>query len=170
MGESRIITPKRPEEIEALRTLCWDYRDFLLSLGPRDKEIVETFYPEPRYRQVLDRVEYDHVPPDGAMRLAMLGDLPVGCGMVQRLDDQSAEIKRVYVNERARGTGLGRGIMEHLIGDCRALGFRRILLDTGRPLTAAQALYDDLGFVRRGPYQPIPEGVGDRLVFFELTL
>lgn len=165
-----IVTPAGPDDIAALKQLCWAYREDLIRQGPQDQEIVETFYPVDKYRETLDRVEIDHAPPVGAMRLAMLGDVPVGCGMVQTIDAQSAEIKRVYVSDAARGTGLGRGLMTHLIADCRDLGFQRVLLDTGRALHAAQALYDDLGFNRRGPYQPLPEIAQDRLVFFELAL
>jgi ribosomal protein S18 acetylase RimI-like enzyme len=43
-------------------------------------------------------------------------------------------------------------------------------MDTGRALTAAQALYDRLGFRRRGPYQEMPEEIARLLVFYEMPL
>ena len=104
------------------------------------------------------------------MRLVLKGGAPVGCGTVQTLAPGDAEIKRVWIAPEAQGAGAGRRLMERLIGDCRELGFRRILMDTGRALTAAQALYDRLGFRRRGPYQEMPEEIARLLVFYEMPL
>jgi hypothetical protein len=60
--------------------------------------------------------------------------------------------------------------MEQLIADCRTLGFRRILMDTGQFLTTATALYDSMGFTRRGPYGDLPEDAAALRHFFEIPL
>ncbi|CAN0605899.1 unnamed protein product, partial [Ectocarpus sp. 12 AP-2014] len=86
------------------------------------------------------------------------------------LNDDTAEIKRVYVSETVRGQGVARQICTQLIDQARADGFAKIVLDTSKSLKAAQALYDRLGFAQRGPYQPIPKDVLPELLFYELTL
>lgn len=154
----------------AFRRLAWDYRDVLLDLPDPDRQVVLAFYPRDKYRAVLDRAEAENRPPHGQMRLLKVDGVPLGCGAIQTIAPGDAEIKRVYVAPEARGTGAGRALMLQLIDDCRDMGFRRILMDTGRLLTAAQGLYDDLGFVRRDAYQPIPEIAEGILVFFEMKL
>lgn len=169
-GRLEIVEPESAAEMAAFRQLNWDYRAFLLTLPHPDVDVVTVSYPADKYRAVLESVETKNRPPRGRMRLLRLDGTPVGCGTIQTIAPGDAEIKRVFVTPEARGTGAGRALMEQLIADCRDLGFRRILMDTGRKLTAAQRLYDDLGFHRRGPYQPIPDAAEGILVFFEMEL
>lgn len=75
---------------------------------------------------------------------------PVGCGALRLLDADTAELKRMYVIPSARGTGLGRRLVTALENEARALGVRRIVLETGIRQAAALALYRATGF------QPIP--------------
>ncbi|MEM7091122.1 MAG: GNAT family N-acetyltransferase [Pseudomonadota bacterium] len=169
-SDLRIVTPDGADDMAALRMLCWAYRDYLLNLSPVSTEIFQAIYPDDAYRQILNELKGKHQPPAGIMRLAKLDRLPIGCGMVQSHGPGDAEIKRVYVSPDARGMGAGRLLMDQLIADCRDLGFRRILMDTAKPLIKAQALYDEMGFSRRGPYQAVPELAKDFLVFFEMHL
>jgi len=165
-----IITPASTPDFDAVRLLCWDYRTFLLGLGPEDKKIIEFIYPPDKYERILAAIEVDHQAPRGGVKLAMLGDRPVGCGMFHRLDNGAAEVKRVYVRDEARGMGAGRAVMEALIDQCRADGYERILMDTGVALAAAKSLYLSMGFNLRGPYQDMPDFADGRLLFFEMEL
>jgi putative acetyltransferase len=71
---------------------------------------------------------------------------PVGCGAVRRLDDETAELKRMYVVTPERGRGLGRRLVSALEAEAQALGARRLVLETGTRQTAALALYRATGF------------------------
>lgn len=160
-----------PDDIAAIRDLCWAYRDFLLTNSPTDREITETFYPIDKYRAIMDDLTVTCGPPKGAMLLARDGaGTAIGCGMIQPLFPDTAEIKRVFVTDAARGKGVARDLCTALIAHAKARGFARIVLDTSRTLTAAQSLYLRLGFTPRGPYQPIPEDVLPDLKFYEMTL
>ncbi|PWG16366.1 GNAT family N-acetyltransferase [Salibaculum griseiflavum] len=170
MTKARIIPPETSQDIDAVQKLCWDYRDYLIGLSPFDAQLIELFYPQDKYAALMDRVAEEHAPPTGLIRLAKLGEAPVGCGMVHSLPDGSAEIKRVYVTEAARGTGTGYAIMNALIEGCRDLGFERILMDTSKPLEAAQRLYLSMGFKRRGPYQDVPPIAEGHMLYFEMDL
>lgn len=57
-----------------------------------------------------------------------------------------AQIEDVVVDERARGKGLGKMISEKLIERARARGARVIQLSSRATRTAANALYQKLGF------------------------
>ena len=166
----RIDRASTAEDLAAVRGLCWDYRSFLLGLSETDREITETFYPEDRYAVLMADLPRLHARPRGEILLARRDGAPVACGMSHALDDRTCEIKRVFVAEPARGAGIAAALCTALMDRARADGFSRVVLDTSRSLTAARRLYLRLGFVPRGPYQPIPEAVLPALLFFEAPL
>jgi GNAT superfamily N-acetyltransferase len=84
----------------------------------------------------------------GAFLIAYANDRPIGCGALRKLDDATAEIKRMYVAPDARGTGLGRKILDALEAESRRLGIRRLVLETGERQAPAMALYQRAGFIR----------------------
>jgi len=78
------------------------------------------------------------------------------------LNGDSAEIKRMWVEERARGQGISRQILDVLITKARCVGVKVMRLETGVESHAALALYEKTGFQRRGPfadYRPDPLSV-----------
>ena len=88
------------------------------------------------------------VPGDGAFLIAYLDDAAVGCGAVRRLDETTAEIKRMYVNPSVRGRGIGRALVGALEREARLVGATRIVLETGTRLASAIKLYEGMGYTR----------------------
>lgn len=86
----------------------------------------------------------------GSFLIVYSDGAPVGCGAVRLLDADTAELKRMYVAPTVRGTGLGRRLVTALEAEARALGVRRLVLETGVRQRAAIALYRATGF------HPIP--------------
>lgn len=84
----------------------------------------------------------------GAFLVIRRDGAAVGCGAVRVLDDATAELKRMYTAPVARGTGLGRKLVAALEAEARALGVRRLVLETGTRQHAALALYEKCGFRR----------------------
>jgi putative acetyltransferase len=85
---------------------------------------------------------------DGAFLIAYLDDVAVGCGAVRRLDETTAELKRMYVNPSVRGRGLGRALVEALEREAKRLGVTNVVLETGTRLAPAIRLYEALGYAR----------------------
>ncbi len=85
---------------------------------------------------------------DGAFLVAYLDGVAVGCGAVRRLDEATAEIKRMYVDPAVRGRGIGRALVEALEREARLVGVTRIVLETGTRLAAAIKLYEAMGYAQ----------------------
>jgi GNAT superfamily N-acetyltransferase len=94
-------------------------------------------------------------PPEGVWIVVYLDNQPVGCGGVKRLDETSAELKRIYLAAAARGHGLGRRLMQQLEQHARILGYERLRLDTGDRQPEA------LGLFRSAGYEQIPDYNGN---------
>jgi GNAT superfamily N-acetyltransferase len=81
---------------------------------------------------------------------------PVCGGGVKRLDDEAAEIKRMYVVPSARGRGLARVLLAALEAAARDLGYTIVRLDTGSRQAHAQRLYEASGYRPIGNFNANP--------------
>jgi ribosomal protein S18 acetylase RimI-like enzyme len=143
-------------EIDMIRSLFREYEAFLnvdLCFQGFEKE--------------LARLPGKYSPPDGALLLGLIGDEAVGCVALRKIDEGVCEMKRLYVNPTARGTGLGRKLVDDIIAIARARGYALMRLDTLDTLTEAMNLYQRLGFRQIAPYyeNPLPGAI-----YWELTL
>ena len=79
-------------------------------------------------------------------------------GALKRLDAGHGELKSMHTNEAARGQGIGRAMLQHLIGIARDRGFRRLSLETGSStgFAAARALYESAGFEPSAAFADYP--------------
>ena len=92
-----------------------------------------------------------------AVRFFVMRDvgMPVGMGAFKRIDDGHAEIKSMHVLAEVRGRGLSRRMLDHLLDEAKAMGYRRLSLETGVQPTfvAARALYAKAGFTECPPFE-----------------
>jgi len=58
-----------------------------------------------------------------------------------------AQLRLLFVDESARGLGLGRWLVEEAVSYSRDAGFKRIFLWTVEGLDRAKSVYTSLGFV-----------------------
>jgi len=95
----------------------------------------------------------------------------VGCVFVVQQSRTIAKLRLLLVEPSARGTGLGRRLVEECIAFSRAKGYKKLVLWTHSHLTAARAIYDKTGF-RKLPRTEVHDTFGPKAVseFWELKL
>ena len=108
------------------------------------------------FEQELAGLPGAYAPPSGALLVARDGEAAAGCVALRRVDGGTGEMKRMFVREPWRGAGLGRRLALAIIAEAKQRGYARVVLDTLPRLSAAIALYRDLGFRETGPYLSCP--------------
>jgi putative acetyltransferase len=88
------------------------------------------------------------------------GDV-IGMAALKHLDDEHAELKSMHTAAEARGRGVGRALVDHIVAIARERGYRRISLETGSgpAFEAARSLYAGASFTpcdAFGDYRPTP--------------
>lgn len=80
---------------------------------------------------------------------------PVAMGALKRIDAHHGEIKSMHVLAEARGQGLARRLLDHLIAEARLIGYTHLSLETGvQPgFASARALYAQSGFAECPPFK-----------------
>lgn len=95
-------------------------------------------------------------PPAGLFLLASLRGDPIGCVGLRFHGKESADIKRMWVAESARGLGIGRRLLVELERHAADQGARAVRLDTNRALVEAISLYRSAGYLEVGPFNDEP--------------
>jgi putative acetyltransferase len=110
----------------------------------------------------------DYAPPSGRLLLATVDGRAAGCVALRRLDPETCEMKRLFVRPDFRGHGIGRMLIEQILGEARRAGYRRMRLDTvAGSMAEATRLYRAAGFRPIPPYRHNPM-VG--AIFLEIDL
>lgn len=151
-----ILPAQTDANIAAARNLFIEYADFLgVDLCFQD------------FQHELDGLPGEYAPPDGRLLLAVENEQAIGCVAVRDLGNGVCEMKRLYVQPGHQDNGLGRKLAEAIIAEAKAIGYKKMRLDSLASLKEAAALYRSLGFVEIPAYRfnPLPEAV-----FFELEL
>jgi DNA-binding MarR family transcriptional regulator/predicted GNAT family N-acyltransferase len=104
----------------------------------------------------LPATDQDLAGPSGLLLVARLHGEPVGCGALKLHGTGPAEIKRMWIADRARGLGLGRRLLAELEDRARARGASAARLETNRALAEAISLYRSAGYTEVAPFSDEP--------------
>jgi GNAT superfamily N-acetyltransferase len=143
-----ILPARTADEIAAVKSLFLEYATslgFSLCFQGFDRELAE--------------LPGAYAPPEGRLYLALVDGEAAGCiGLRPLQADGRCEMKRLYLRPKSRGLGLGRRLAKLIVAEARAIGYRRLVLDTLEPMKEARALYASLGFREIPAYyhNPIP--------------
>jgi GNAT superfamily N-acetyltransferase len=104
----------------------------------------------------LDGATTAYAPPSGQFLLATLDDATVGCAALQHLDDDTSEVKRMWVSPSTRGGGLAKRLLAQLEDETLSSGRSVVVLDTNAALTEAIRLYKQQGYIAIKRYNDNP--------------
>lgn len=116
-------------------------------------------YP-PESNHLLDIAALER--PDVAFLVARASGTPVGCGALRICGNAHGEFKRIFVDPRVRGAGLGRRIAQRLEQFALERHLLKLYLETGIHQPEALALFKERGFEECEPfgdYAPDPLSV-----------
>ncbi|MCM3629913.1 GNAT family N-acetyltransferase [Paenibacillus glycanilyticus] len=127
-----------------------DHADFRELIKLLDKDLWSRY---PDTQQFFD--VHNQVSLDARAVVAYLDGKPAGCGCYKdKRDEQTVEIKRMFVREEARGRGIAQSIVKELEKWALEEGKEQALLETGTNQPEAISLYKKLGFARIANYEP----------------
>ncbi len=137
-----VLRAESPADIDAVRGLMRDFNRWVMA------EIAQTDNPSifAQFDAELAGLPGRYGPPSGCLVLARLQGEPAGCVGFYAHDPATVEIKRMFVPPRARGHGVGARMLELLLSQARAGGYRRALLSSHHSMAAAHATYHRAGF------------------------
>jgi ribosomal protein S18 acetylase RimI-like enzyme len=152
----KLAQAETPEQVEEVRRLL---REYEASLG------VSLCFQG--FERELAELPGEYAPPGGRLLLALDTGQAVGCVALRGLDDETCEMKRLYLRPGFRGRGAGRWLALAIVDEARKIGYKKMRLDTLPSMREATALYESLGFKPIEPYchNPIPGAI-----FMELKL
>ena len=78
--------------------------------------------------------------------IAYKDNTAAGCGCFKTFDKNTAELKRMFVDDQFRGKGIGEAILIELEKWAKESGYSSIVLETGTVQTGAVALYKKHGY------------------------
>lgn len=78
--------------------------------------------------------------------IAYINDVAAGCGCFKKFDDDSVEIKRMFVAEIFRSKGVGSAILQELEKWAAELGNKYTVLEMGTRQPEAAILYQQQGY------------------------
>ena len=90
------------------------------------------------------------------------GKKAIGCGSYKAFDEETAELKRVFLDDDYRSNGIAKELIRRIEADARMAGYRFMVLETGGHMEAAIRLYTKSGYKiipNYGPYVDMPQSI-----------
>lgn len=112
---------------------------------------------------------YAHVNrPENMQGLAVAydGEAPAAIGAWKRMDETTAEIKRIFVRPAYRRRGVASALIRALEAHAAQAGYSRFLLETARNTDGSHRLYLSLGY-QITEYYGSPAGAENCLCFYK---
>ena len=153
---SEIIQAETPEHMDEARRIFTEYEEWLgvsLCFQGFDEEMAG--------------LPGKYALPKGRLLFAMSDGEVAGCVAFRPIDEETCEMKRLFVREKHQGKRLGHELLEKLIAEARVAGYKKMRLDSWIPrMGKAIEMYRRHGFYEIEPYNENPY----EMIFMERKL
>ena len=116
-------------------------KDFYGLVAKLDEDLTRRYGTEQ-----LEYDRYNKIKDIDTIVLAYINDEPVGCGCFKTFDNNSVEVKRMFVETTLQGKGIGKAILKELEKWAAEIGYHSMVLETGTRQPEAIHLYQKLGY------------------------
>lgn len=131
------------------------------------EQTVQDFYETLEEEQELsdvDHFQHEYVENHGLFLVVMDDEKLVGTGAVKKLDETTAELKRLWLLEEYHGQGIGYQIVLQLLGFARTRGYEKIRLQTSQKQERAVHFYTKLGFYKIPSYRKSMDDISMEMI------
>ena len=151
------------DRADEVRELFAEYMDMLLEGDPTFAGYLTIQNYDDELKDFRDKYGL----PDGRLYLAYWNGEAVGSIALRKIDDETCELKRMYVKPAFRKNGIAKMLIQQLVTDARDIGYRSMLLDTLPFLQTAIHMYQKIGFYEIERYNNSPM---DTSIYMKLDL
>lgn len=131
--------------------------DFINLVKELDQYLASINGEQNSFFALYNKIDYLH-----HVVLAYEGSEAIGCGAFKEYDEDTVEIKRMYVKKTMRGKGIAGNILQELQAWAKELGFNTCILETGDKMIDAINLYKKHHYIitpNYGQYQEVESSV-----------
>lgn len=158
------ILPLQPHQIEAAKYVITAVAQRIFEPDLPVEEFYEILRAQHELKDV-DEFQQVYFDRDGIFLVVLDDGKVIGTGALKRLDETSAELKRLWLLETYHGQGLGYRVVTLLFDFARQKGYKQIRLKTSTAQERAIAFYKKLGF-----YEILDYGDDEDDLSFEILL
>ena len=148
---------------DEIKELFLEYTKMLVE---NDKEF-EKYLEVQNYDSELEHLGDKYGLPYGRLYIVKVDNEVSGCIGLRKIDNESCEMKRLYVRPIFRGYNIANKLVKTVIEDAKRIGYKRMLLDTLPFLERAIHLYKKFGFYEITSYNNSPM---DTAIYMRLDL
>lgn len=114
---------------------------------PRTLEDSIAYYEAKHELQDMDDIQKNYFENGGTFLVMFDDDEMICTGALRRLDDETCELKRLWLLNENHGQGLGYRMLQELLSIAKNMGYKRIRLETD-PVAQSRAInfYKQIGF------------------------
>jgi putative acetyltransferase len=105
------------------------------------------------FEKELKTLQVQYHSPKGCLVIVYFEEKAIGCAAVRELETDIAELKRMYLKPEYRRHKVGEQLLSFMLKKTKALGYKKIRLDTLPEMKAAKHLYQRFGFVEIERYR-----------------
>ena len=155
-------------DLDEVRRLVRGFVDWMKALYPDNVSDVESYFET--LKPELAGLPGQYAAPAGRLLVARVAGEIVGTVALRPLSSDDCEMKRMFVDTRHHGSGVGKALAQELIAQAITIGYQQMLLETSVNQVAAMGLYHRLGFRPIEPYNSYPPEMLAVLRFMALDL
>lgn len=169
-SEVKFMSAQQERPISAIEVTIREFQpgDEIAFRKLNEEWIARFFRIEPKEAKVLADPKGLILDDGGKIFFATVSNQLIGCCALKRMNANEFEVAKMAVTPAFQGAGIGRKILQAVVEAGRAMGARRLYLETNHTLTPAIRLYESVGFRHIPAERIIPSEYERADVYMEL--